>query len=420
MNARRKIALVNVFFPPQAIGGATRVLADNIEVLAADYSDRFELVGFTSDFGRQVAYSIDVYAHRGFRVYRAGAPRRPHMDWIPRDQAMGDLFGEFLDFEKPDLVHFHCIQRLTGSVVEAARERGIPYVVTAHDAWWISDYQFLMDGKDIVYPEGHPDGTDPIHLPEGISLEESRERREFLKGLLAGASDVLAVSEAFAGLYRRNGVANVSVNRNGLRPQSWLPRTPSRSGRLRIAHVGGMSHHKGYHLFKEALGGGRFGNLEALVVDLSKPHGYERQDEWEGTPVTFVGKCPQDRIAELYARMDVLVAPSLWPESFGLVTREAASAGVWVVASDMGAIGEDVRVGIDGNVVPVHSSDALASVFAEMDMHPDRYRAPVPPVELADVSVQVAKLAELYARHDLDGMRLTQVATDTTAKGTPA
>jgi hypothetical protein len=41
-------------------------------------------------------------------------------------------------------------------------------------------------------------------------------------------------------------------------------------------------------------------------------------------------------------------------------------------------------------------------------------------VELADVSLQVARLAELYARHDLDGMRLTQVATDTTAKGTPA
>jgi glycosyltransferase involved in cell wall biosynthesis len=394
---KRKIALVNVFLPPQAIGGATRVVADNIDVLMDRYADCFELVGFTSDHGRQLPHSIDVYAQPGLRVYRAGIPRRPNMDWCPSDSGLSPLFAEFLEFEKPDLVHFHCIQRLGGTFIEETRRRGIPYLVTAHDAWWISDYQFLMDAAGNVYPDGHPDASDPLVLPEGITLDESRARRHYLKELLEGASRVLTVSRAFAELYRRNGVGNVAVNRNGICPQQRLARQPSLTGRLRLAHVGGMSAHKGYPLFREALATGGYRNLEALVIDLSKPHGYVAKDDWNGVPVTFIGKFPQHRVPELYARMDVLVAPSLWPESFGLVTREAAHAGVWVVASDRGAVGEDVREGVDGNVVQVDGTEQLCAVFAAMDKSPERYAWQLPAAPVRDVESQVAELVDIYA-----------------------
>lgn len=395
---KRKVALVNVFLPPQAIGGATRVVADNINALVAQHSDGFELVGFTSDHGRQEPYSIDVYAHAGLRVYRAGIQRRPNMDWSPSDPGLSPLFAEFLEFEKPDLVHFHCMQRLGGTFIEETRRRRIPYLVTAHDAWWISDYQFLMDTEGNVYREGHPDASDPLVLPEGITLETSRARRRYLKQLLAGASRVLTVSAAFAELYRHNAVENVAINRNGICALPRLGRRPSPSGRLRLAHVGGMSAHKGYPLFREALAGGGFRHLEALVVDLSKPHGYVARDDWNGLPVTFVGKFPQHRVAELYARMDVLVAPSLWPESFGLVTREAANAGVWVVASDRGAIGEDVLEGTDGNVVQVDDLEGLRAVFAAMDASPGRYARQLPAAPVRDVASQVAELVEFYGQ----------------------
>lgn len=52
------------------------------------------------------------------------------MDWHPKDDLMKDLFLEFLELEKPDLIHFHCVQRLTASVVEAAKVSEIPYIVT--------------------------------------------------------------------------------------------------------------------------------------------------------------------------------------------------------------------------------------------------------------------------------------------------
>jgi glycosyltransferase involved in cell wall biosynthesis len=40
-------------------------------------------------------------------------------------------------------------------------------------------------------------------------------------------------------------------------------------------------------------------------------------------PVTVVSKFAQSDMAELYGIIDVVLAPSVWPESFGFVTREA-------------------------------------------------------------------------------------------------
>jgi glycosyltransferase involved in cell wall biosynthesis len=45
---------------------------------------------------------------------------------------------------------------------------------------------------------------------------------------------------------------------------------------------------------------------------------------------------------EFYSAHDVLVAPSIWPESFGLVTREASSAGLYVIASEIGALSDPI------------------------------------------------------------------------------
>ena len=46
--------------------------------------------------------------------------------------------------------------------------------------------------------------------------------------------------------------------------------------------------------------------------------------------------------AEFFSRVDIMVCPSVWPESFGLVVAEALSARVPVIVSDAGALPEVV------------------------------------------------------------------------------
>jgi len=393
---KRKLALVNVFFPPQSIGGATRVVADNFSALRKHYADELDVCVFTADVEHRTPHQLSVYQHQGARVYRATTLWREHMDWHPKDPEMYRLFNEFLELEQPDIIHFHCVQRLTASIVEAARDAGIPYLVTAHDAWWISDFQFLVDHKGEVYPDGHPDPYLPIELPPNISLADSIERRRNLKDLLHSARKVLTVSNAFAEIYRKNGITEIEVIPNGISDDiAWAPKDTSYTDRVVCGHVGGMAEHKGYYLLKEAVLEAQPESLEFLVVDHSKEESYEYRTKWGRVPVTFIGRVSQEKIVDLYRKIDVLFAPSTWPESFGLVTREAAACRCWVVASAMGGIGEDVIEGKTGYVFDP-TAEKLEELLALLDSSSAKFKGRTPGGVSQVATIQAAKLMIKY------------------------
>ncbi|MDP2902432.1 MAG: glycosyltransferase [Methylovulum sp.] len=393
---RKKIALVNVYFPPQSIGGATRVIADNFDVLQKNYRDQFELCVFTTDAEHKAPHQMTLYNHQGARVYRSTILWREHMDWHPCDDKMGKLFSEYLLAEQPDLIHFHCVQRLGGSVLEAAIEAKIPYIVTTHDAWWISDYQFLVDADNKVYPEAHPDPYEDYIPPSFTTLSDSIERILYLKDLLHKASDVLTVSHSFADIYRKNELAQIRVNKNGLSESIvWQPKDTQYTDKVVCGHVGGMAEHKGYFLLKKAITKLQPKNIEMLIVDHSHDEGYRLETHWGKVPVTFIGRVSQKRIVELYRQIDVLFAPSTWPESYGLVTREAAACGCWVVASTMGGIGEDVLEGQSGFVIEPTLA-AITGCLTKIDKTPALFKDRAYTPTLRSVTEQVHELVEIY------------------------
>ena len=108
-------------------------------------------------------------------------------------------------------------------------------------------------------------------------------------------------------------------------------------------------------------------NMEFLVVDHSKEEGFEAKDTWGKVPVRFIGRVSQEKMVDLYRQIDVLFAPSTWPESFGLVTREAAACGCWVVASKLGGLSEDVVNNVNGNVIDssLHDIDNVLKAISK-------------------------------------------------------
>ena len=394
---KQKIALVNVFFPPQSIGGATRVLTDNFDVLIDQYKDEFELVVFTSDVNMQnKPYTLDSYIYKGVRIYRSSVIFRENMDWNPKDSEMGKLFEKFLDFEKPDKVHFHCVQRLSASIVEVTLENKIPYFITLHDAWWISDFQFLVDEDGKVYPDGHSDPYEEIQLPKNISSDNSLQRKLYFAKLLQGAEKLFSVSDSFKVLYEKNGVSNIVVTKNGISNSvEWKEKDTSYTKRVVCGHIGGMSAHKGYDILKKSVLEVQPDNLEFLIVDHAKEDGYLSHEFWGTVPVTFMGQVKQKDIVSLYQEIDVLFAPSIWPESFGLVTREAAACGCWVVASDLGGIGEDVVEGKTGFVIKPKVKE-LQGVLQVLNSNVKKYKAPVILTDNRYASEQVDELVEYY------------------------
>ncbi len=79
--------------------------------------------------------------------------------------------------------------------------------------------------------------------------------------------------------------------------------------------------------------------------------------------------------ASLQASARACVVPSQWEETFGLVVVESMAAGVPPVASAHGSFPELINDGVDGVLFPPGDASALAAVFADIDAHPEHYRA---------------------------------------------
>jgi glycosyltransferase involved in cell wall biosynthesis len=326
----------------------------------------------------------------------------PPTDWVKTDDAkIGAFCQTFFDEGQFDLIHLHAVQVLTASVADAAQACAIPYVITLHDAWWLSPYLFLVDEQGgAVNPRDLLSGG----TPTATEKTQRATRHHRLHQIMGKSAALLAVSHSFADVYRQAGVSAVQTHENISEVFEALPRMQDGDHRTVLGFVGGMSRHKGYHLLQEALETGHYPEFRCVVVD----HGMEPGEasytsQWGQTEIEFIPKIKQNAVANLYSRLDVLIAPSIWPESFGLVTREAAHAGLWVIASDRGAIGDCVQEGINGNIIAV---DDCTGLMRALDaLKPGRARrasdapvatalAPAP----AQMETYVEKLSAVYQR----------------------
>ncbi|WP_456686625.1 glycosyltransferase, partial [Bradyrhizobium sp. P5_C11_2] len=371
---RHRVLVVNIYFPPHSIGGATRVVRDNVKYITSYYKDAFDLAVLASDVGSDRSYEISIDSHDGTPVYRVAIERKHHMDWYAFDEKMRSPFQQVLDHFRPDLIHFHCVQGLTATPVEVAANLNIPYIITVHDAWWISDFQFLIDEDGQLRLPSTDQLASSSDVPLGRLASLARRRR--LERLLSNAAKVLSVSTSFSDIYKNAGVQQTIAVPNGISRLSFLPRSVSKTGRVRLGHIGNRSAHKGATLIEAILRSNDFRNLSLVMVDNKYEVGYTRQEAWGTTPVEIIGPVPQERVPQLYAQLDVLLAPSLWPESFGLAAREAKAAGLWVIASNLGAVGEEIEENVDGYIVDIGDVTQLRDTLARIDEDPRRYLAP--------------------------------------------
>lgn len=90
-------------------------------------------------------------------------------------------------------------------------------------------------------------------------------------------------------------------------------------------------------------------------------------------PVTFTGFLNQTEIGRAYTAADVLVLPSNYGETWGLVVNEAMLFGCPAIVSDRVGCGPDLVSDEEtGYVVPFQDHEALASKMKEMVKHPDK------------------------------------------------
>jgi len=92
----------------------------------------------------------------------------------------------------------------------------------------------------------------------------------------------------------------------------------------------------------------------------------------DGTSIRALGKVSDERKHKELLAADVLAAPSLGGESFGMVLTEAFATGTVVLASDIAGYRDVVSDGHDGLLVPHGDARALAEKLRDLYDEPDR------------------------------------------------
>ncbi|OEU63203.1 MAG: hypothetical protein BBJ57_11345 [Desulfobacterales bacterium PC51MH44] len=395
VSRKKRIVYVNVLYPPQALGGATVIFKNHIDALRAFHPSTFEVAVFTRNSISEVRYAVTEYEHEGIHVTNIDVPPGKDLDWRYRDAGVHELFRRYIELQQPDLIHFHCVQHLTASMLEAAQECKIPYFVTLHDAWWLCDRQFMINshGRDCEQV-----CVDPLICSGCVEDSDSLvTRRSYLVQQLEKANLLLAVSRYQQHLYKSNGFDNVVLNCNGVFKRDGVQRK-AHNGKLQMGYVGGVCIHKGYYFLKEVVENTNLRQSEIIVVDFDLQPGTVREETWGSTSVRFIPKIPFPEMASFYSTLDVLVAPSLWRESFGLVTREAIMNGVWVVAAKAGGLAEDIKEGIDGHVFRKGDKKELCAILGEIDNNPSFYQEKrnIDTSHIRSIEEQVEELVSLY------------------------
>ncbi len=208
------------------------------------------------------------------------------------------------------------------------------------------------------------------HLANGLSANVMGAKRLYRKLHVR-----IAVSEAARWTAERFYGGGYRIVPNGVDLAAARPDHDAAGDELQLLFLGRAEARKGLPVLLRAYEALRGAGVPARLTVAGSTREEVEPLLLDVEGVTVAGRVTEEEKQRLLGRADLLCAPSLGGESFGMVLTEAFAAHTPVVASDIAGYREVVSDGIDGLLVPAADPAALGEALRGLAIDPERRAA---------------------------------------------
>ncbi len=361
-----RIALANNYYYLR--GGSERVMFDDQEALRAQGHDirafaMYDDKNLPAESAALFPQIADYRTVKGIRQVKKAID-------IVYSRSVGRSFTAFLDDFNPDVLHCHNIYgHLTTAVLDEAKHRRIPVVLTVHDLKLVCPaYLGLREGKPCLLCQ---DGgywrclrwkchkqSRAASLVYTVESYFNRFARKY-----DSVSHFLCPSRFMQKALIDSGIAQerCTYHPNAVAPEKYLPCFDPGEYAL---YVGRLSVEKGlltliaaFEMAHIPLRIAGSGPLEAEI---------KHSIAAAGSSVKMEGFCADQKLAELFSNSAFTVLPSEWYENASMSILESFAYGKPVLASNIGGNPELVADRVVGRQFPSGNVEGLADVASEM------------------------------------------------------
>lgn len=373
-----RILLLCHGLPPESVGGVEQHVDGLATALAAAGHD-------VHVFARTSAPDRAQGEFFAAAAPRRGAPRVTHavyrwegiraLDGVYTCEPMAATLRAFLAAEGAagrsfDVAHVHHLTGMSTDAIAALRDRGIPVVLTLHDYWFLCPRGQMWHRREELCERVEPSRCgECLHLtfPHWISPADGPAAavaiHDRARATLALATRLVVPSARAIPPFVALGIAaeRFTVVANGVDTEALDRVEPPAAGPgpLRLGYLGTLIPSKGLHILLDAIARLPAGRVELDIHGNAVPyHGDERfllrcfGGLRPDLRVRYHGPYTTADLPRLLAGIDVLCAPALWAEAFGLTVREALAAARPVLVSRIGGLQDAVTDGVEGRVLP--------------------------------------------------------------------
>ncbi|MCA8975278.1 MAG: glycosyltransferase family 4 protein [Planctomycetes bacterium] len=384
-----RVLLLSHGLPPESVGGVQQHVVGLASALVAQGHDvhlfaRATLPGVEQGERTATAPGNPAVTFCAFRWQGVDS-----LDAMYECRPMAAALRAFLADRKAageafDIAHVHHLTGLSTDAVAVLRAAGVPVVLTLHDYWLFCPRGQMFHKREEVCATASPQrcgeclqATFPWWLGEHDREQRVTAIHDRARTVLETASRLIVPSARALPPFEALGIdrGRFTVVENGVDTEALtaLPPAAPHDGPLRLGYLGTLMASKGLHVAIDALQQLPPGTATLRVHGNAVPyHGDESylnrccQRLRAGDGVSYHGPYGTDELPRLLADIDVLLAPALWHEAFGLTVREALAASRPVLVSRVGGLQDSVQDGEQGFVLEPGDVAAWAAAIGRL------------------------------------------------------